>query len=287
LVLLGGLLAGLTLGLMSLDETNLQILLASGTPQQKRHAARILPIRRTGHLLLVVLLLANTLVNETLPILFDSIMGGHGGGLSAVLASTALVVIFGEILPQAICARHGLAVGAFFAWPVRALVWLLYPIAAPIAWLLDTLLGASHGTLYRRHELRELVTLLDEQHGGSLTRDEATIVRGALGLAERPARMAMTALEDVQMLDADAVLDHAALVRIVDAGHSRLPVHAPGRRDRIVGVLLVKTLILVNPAETARVRDLPLLRIPRIPAGMSMFDLLNIFQEGGSHMAVV
>ncbi|KAJ1643061.1 hypothetical protein IWQ61_010570, partial [Dispira simplex] len=76
LVLFGGLVAGLTLGLMSIDETNLHILSISGDERQKRYAARIQPIRKNGHWLLVTLLLVNTLVNESLPIIMDSIFGG-------------------------------------------------------------------------------------------------------------------------------------------------------------------------------------------------------------------
>ena len=61
---------GLTIGLMSLDATNLYILKVSGTEKEKKYAAKIEPIRKNGHLLLVTLLLVNTIVNETLPILF-------------------------------------------------------------------------------------------------------------------------------------------------------------------------------------------------------------------------
>jgi Mg2+/Co2+ transporter CorB len=93
LVIFGGIFAGLTIGLMSLDATNLSILIASGTPHQKKYAARIEPIRKNTHLLLVTLLLANTVVNETLPVLFHLI---ELDGYQAVLISTALIVVFGE-----------------------------------------------------------------------------------------------------------------------------------------------------------------------------------------------
>lgn len=79
-----------------------------------KYALRIQPIRKNGHLLLVTLLLGNVLINETLPIIMDDVMGG--GGIYAILVSSALIVIFGEIIPQAVCSRFGLAVGAFFAW---------------------------------------------------------------------------------------------------------------------------------------------------------------------------
>lgn len=55
------------------------------------------------------LMYSNVIVNETLPIVFDSVLGG---GWPAVVLSTALIVIFGEIIPQAACVRYGLPIGA-------------------------------------------------------------------------------------------------------------------------------------------------------------------------------
>lgn len=45
--------AGLTLGYMSLDETQLRVLAVSGTEKQRKYALKIQPIRKNGHLLLV------------------------------------------------------------------------------------------------------------------------------------------------------------------------------------------------------------------------------------------
>lgn len=61
------------------------------------------------HWVLCTLLLSNVVVNETLPIVFDSVLGG---GWPAVVLSTTLIVIFGEIIPQAACVRYGLPIGA-------------------------------------------------------------------------------------------------------------------------------------------------------------------------------
>lgn len=69
-------------------------------------------------------------------------------GYVAVIISTALIVMFSEILPQAICSRHGLAIGAFFAIPVRILIYFWYILAWPIAKALDALLGIHHGVMY-------------------------------------------------------------------------------------------------------------------------------------------
>ena len=49
-----------------------------------------MPVRKNGHLLLVTLLLANMIVNETLPVIFDPILGG---GVPSVVLSTVLIVM--------------------------------------------------------------------------------------------------------------------------------------------------------------------------------------------------
>ena len=178
LVILGGIVAGLTIGLMSIDKTNLSIIMRSGDEKSKRYARSLIPIIENQHLLLVCLLLTNTIVNETLPVLFHSV---HLDGYQAVLVSTALIVVFGEIIPQAVCARYGLAIGYFFAYPVRFLMFILFPIAYPIAKLLDLVLGKKHGVVYKRQELKELVDL----HAGILNVDEVGIVKAVLDLRDK------------------------------------------------------------------------------------------------------
>ncbi len=51
-------------------------------------------------------------MNNTLTILLDTLTSG----IVAVVGATLAIVIMGEIVPQAICSRHGLAVGAHTIW---------------------------------------------------------------------------------------------------------------------------------------------------------------------------
>jgi CBS domain containing-hemolysin-like protein len=79
---------------MGLDQTNLHVLIESGSPSEKENAKKVLALLERGkHWVLVTLLLSNVIVNETLPILLDGVLGG---GWQAVVISTALIVIFGE-----------------------------------------------------------------------------------------------------------------------------------------------------------------------------------------------
>ena len=107
LLIFSGLFSGLNLGLMSLDVTELNIMINSGTKIEKRYAKTILPLRKKGNFLLCTILLGNVLVNNTLAILLDDLTGS---GLLAILGATVAIVVFGEIIPQAICSRYGLMV---------------------------------------------------------------------------------------------------------------------------------------------------------------------------------
>lgn len=102
LTISAGVVSGLTLGLMSLDETKLKILLSSGTPQEQSFAAKVLPIRADPYLLLCTLLASNAIVSESLPIVIDRIIGE---GWKAILSSTVILLLFGELIPQAYFSR--------------------------------------------------------------------------------------------------------------------------------------------------------------------------------------
>ncbi|DBA74258.1 hypothetical protein WJX77_000848 [Trebouxia sp. C0004] len=285
LVLMAGLMSGLTLGLMSLDQVDLEVLLRSGTPTERKYAARISPVVTKPHHTLVTLLLCNAVALEALPIFLDRLVNP----VTAVVLSVTVVLFFGEIVPQAICSHYGLAIGAWTAWFVRFLMLATAIISWPISKLLDYLLGAEHTALFRRGQLKALVDLHSETEGlgGQLAAEEINVIRGALDLTNKTAAKGMTPLEKVRMLSADAVLDEEALRGILQAGHSRVPVHRPGSRKEILGIVLVKELVLIDMHAQTRVADLRIRSLPYLRADIAMYDLLKLFQTGRSHMVVL
>ena len=104
LVCLAALFSGMTLGLLGLDTTELEVVADSGSPEEKRCAAIILPVRRSGNLLLCTLLMGNVAVNSIISVLLADLTSGVVG----VIASTLLLTVVGEIIPQAVCNRHAL-----------------------------------------------------------------------------------------------------------------------------------------------------------------------------------
>ncbi|KAI9301664.1 hypothetical protein BJ944DRAFT_243069 [Cunninghamella echinulata] len=270
LVLLGGIFAGLTLGLMGLDETNLQVLVETGTESEKKNAKKVLGlITGKRHWLLVTLLLSNVVVNETLPIILHGVIGG---GWQAVALSTALIVIFGEVLPQSICVRYGLT------------------IAYPTALLLDYFLGESHGTVYKKAGLKTLVSLhqaVNPSDADALTIDEVTMISAVLDLRSKSVETIMTPIEDVFTLSTEDILNEKVVDKILSNGYSRIPIHAPNERLNFVGMLLTKLLITYDPEDALPVKELPISTLPETGPDTSCLDILNFFQEGKSHMVLV
>ena len=70
------------------------------------------------------------------------------------LLSTILIVIFGEIIPQATCARYGLAIGYFTLPLTQFIMFCVAILAYPISLCLDYMLGAEEGQLWSRAEVR-------------------------------------------------------------------------------------------------------------------------------------
>ncbi|KAL7411271.1 hypothetical protein BDY24DRAFT_397248 [Mrakia frigida] len=284
LVCLGGIFAGLTLGLLSLDTVHLNVLAEAGKNDNERTQAKtVLRLFEGGgrHTLLVVLLLANTLVNTSLPVFLDTVVGG---GIAAILASTALIVVFGEIIPQAVCSRWGLPIGAAATPYVRVLMACFYPIAKPIAMLLDKTVGHSETSTYSKPQLKRFMSLGVEQEGSQA---EVKIIESVLELGEKSVSGIMTPLEDVYTLAADELMDGNLVEQILFNGYSRIPIHEPGSPKSFIGILLVKRLLAYDPDDRRSAGSFVIAPLPECEPTLSCLEALNYFQSGRSHMLLV
>ncbi|KAL0006875.1 hypothetical protein SO802_008377 [Lithocarpus litseifolius] len=185
--------------------------------------------------------------NKALPIFLDKLVPPW----AAILISVTLILAFGEIIPQAVCTRYGLTVGATMAPLVRVLLWLFLPISYPISKMLDWMLGKGHAVLLRRAELKTFVNFHGNEagKGGDLTHDETTIITGALELTEKTARDAMTPITNAFSLELDANLNLETLNDIMTRGHSRVPVYA-GKPTNLIGLVLATLLTDPNSVDT-------------------------------------
>ncbi|KAI5624366.1 metal transporter CNNM4 isoform X1 [Silurus asotus] len=284
LLALSGMFSGLNLGLMALDPMELRIVQSCGTDKEKRDARKIEPIRRKGNYLLCSLLLGNVLVNTTLTILMDDLIGS---GFGAVVASTVGIVIFGEIVPQALCSRHGLAVGANTIVLTKFFMLLTFPLSFPISKLLDCVLGQEIGTVYNREKLLEMLKLTEPYN--DLVKEELNMIQGALELRNKTVEDIMTSLNNCFMIKSDAVLDFNTMSEIMESGYTRIPVYED-ERSNIVDILYVKDLAFVDPDDCTTLKTVT--KFYNHPVHFVFHDtkldaMLEEFKKGKSHLAIV
>ncbi|KAI1289698.1 Metal transporter CNNM2 [Halotydeus destructor] len=281
---LTGLFAGLNLGLMSLDKNELRVIAKCGTDTEKRYAKVIEPLRRRGNYLLCTILLSNVSINATVTVFLEELTGS---GFIAVAVATVSIVIFGDIVPQAICTRHGLAVGAKTVYITYLFMLITFPVSYPISKVLDWVLGEEIGQVYDRQKLMEFIILNKDY--SQLANTEVNMITGALYLKTKTASEVMTRLEDVFMLSLQSILDFDMISQIQKQGYSRIPVYDEDRKN-IVALFHAKDLAFVDPDDKMPLQTLiGFYKHPLIYTNeATTLDLvLEEFKNGRSHLAFV
>lgn len=239
---------GLNIGLMSLDTAQLQVLIDvpnkdEAAMDSAKYARRILPLRQKGNLLLCTILLGNTAVNAAMA----QLLADYAGGLIGFLLTTAIIVILCEIVPQSVCTRHGLFLGAAGSPIIRLAMILFYPITKPYAMVLDRLFPQRENLL-DRSRLQALVEYQKSAAPGMLAEGQAEMLIGALGMAQKTVSEVMVKLETACTLSPKDILDYAFIAQVVQQGFSRFPVVEPTTRQ-VVGLLHCKDLLSLREPE--------------------------------------
>lgn len=279
LVFFSGAFSGLTIGMFSLNLSDLKRKINLGD----KDAQRVVKIRKNGYLLLCTLLLGNVAVNSAMAIFLGSI----ASGVIAGIISTALIVIFGEIIPQAIFTRFALKLGSKFVWLVRIFIFLTYPVSAPLAWGLTKLLGTEQPTIWKKQEIKEIIKEHEDSPASSIDKEEERILLGALSFSDKIAKQVMTPRTVVYTLPADAVIDSAICNEIKTKGFTRIPVYE-NNIDNVIGLLFVKELIGLDFKKETRAGEL-CNKDKRlfIQETVKLDILLNRFIQDKIHMAIV
>lgn len=279
LITLSAFFSGLNLGLFTFDIQTLKRRAELGD----KNAKKIYPLRLKGNQLLTTLLLGNVTVNTVLAIflgtIFESVLAGF--------IATAIIFIFGEITPQAVFSRHALLFGGFASPLVRVALFIFYPIAFPIAFILDKALGDELPRMYSKSELMHIISEHEDSEHSQIDSDEERILHGALKFSHRRAQEVMTPLEEVAMLEAEERLTESFFERVSELGYSRYPVYQK-KRTNIIGVLYTKDLLVED--ENIAIKDAHEAferRLMKVKAHTLLDELLTRMLKQKRHLAVV
>jgi metal transporter CNNM len=258
--------SGLNVALLSLDLQDLKRKQKLGNAEAKK----VLRYRRNTHLTLSAILITNiAAVSAT-----SLVLGAIVYGLFAGIISTLLIVIFGEILPQAFFVRRALPFMARLTPFLKLIIIFTYPVSKPLQLLLDKLLRGEIAHLQSRQELGIMISEHLGTKESDLDEDEVEIIRGALQLSEKKVRDITTPIKQVYWLMPETVIDGILIDEIKASGRSRIPI-LNASHTMCYGVLLVKELVDIdfddNPPRVDQLRLHPTDTVGSMTALDTMF----------------
>eukprot|EP00062_Callorhinchus_milii_P022768 gi/632980891/ref/XP_007907289.1/ PREDICTED: metal transporter CNNM2-like isoform X1 [Callorhinchus milii] len=275
---------GLNLSLLALDPVELRVIQNSGTQLEKKYSLRIQGVREHGNYLLCTLLLGNVLLNSSLAVWLCKIF--YSTWLTIVVC-TLCVLFIGEIVPQAVCSRHGLAIAAKTIWLTKFFMAVTFPASYPISKVLDMVLQQEISTFYTREKLLEMLRVTDPYN--DLVKEELNMIEGALELRTKTVEDVMTPLKDCFMLSADAILDFNTMSMIMQSGYTRIPVYK-NEQSNIVDILFVKDLAFVDPDDDMHLKTVTTFYnhpLHCVFNDTKLDAMLEEFKKGKSHLAIV
>jgi putative hemolysin len=218
-------------------------------------------------------------------------LAAHGVATAvAFLFITFLHVVVGEQAPKAIAIRIPDTVTILLASPVLAFERLFRPFILAVNWTgrgLIRIIGfrpMAHAT--HLHSVDELKLIVEDvSEAGSMSVEQAEILKNAFRLPEKKVREAMVPLGTAVMLEY-RMKPQEILDALQDSVHTRFPVY-DGERTRVVGIVNSKDLFAIYTTSGLVNLEDAMIEVTWAPAERSTADQLKEFRRARRQMAVV
>ena len=262
-----------------------------------RRAALVHQLILARENLIGALLLGNNIVNILASALATSVflaVFGDAGVAFATLVMTALVVVFGEVLPKTVAIGAADRFALTVAPVLRVIVAVFAPIVAAIQYIVRGVLhlfglNAAEGKLVlsATDELRGQVDLLHAE--GAVIKAERDRLGGLLDLSELDVSDIMIHRTNMRSVNA-ADPPERLIEEILASPFTRLPIWEE-EPENIVGVIHVKDLLRSLQAAGGDFSKIDVRAVASepwfVPDTTSLADQLNAFLKKKQHFALV
>lgn len=276
LLLMSAICSGLNVGIVALDPRDLKRQAKLGN----KAAKRILPMRQNLHLTLGSILFTNVAAASATAL----VLGNAFSGIIAGLLSTILLVIFGEVMPQALISKHPLKWANRFYYLLWVMRFLTFILSKPLQILLDKLFPHEAKQLHSRHELGLMINEHLGDNNSELDEDEVEIIKGALQLSEKRVRDILTDIRHTFWLTPTTEIDDRLIEEIKEKGFSRIPIFSK-QLTKCYGILLIKDLLDIDFDENKYlVEDMPLHPVQLVGSMTALDTMFRKFINAHTHL---
>jgi Mg2+/Co2+ transporter CorB len=245
------------------------------------------------------MLLGNTFVNIASSALVTSVLltlFGDSGVAIATVVTTALVLIFCEVLPKTYAITNADGTALTLGWLVRLAVYAFAPLVNAVAWVVKMILWAigvkSKGLVEDEEEAahEEIRGAIDLHHlHGAVETIDRNMLGGILDLKDLQVADVMIHRKNMIMIDAELPAQEV-LDRILSQPHTRLPLYK-GDAENIIGVIHVKDLLRALSRNNGDIRavNVPALAAKPwfVPDTTMLTEQLRAFLQRRTHFSLV
>jgi len=217
-----------------------------------------------------------------------------GGGPLAVgfatLVGTALLLIFGEIIPKSVAVRKAERLSLLYARPLKSLEVALFPAILFLQWL-STITQHLFGRDSNSDETiteGEILSMIDiGEAEGTVEPAEAEMLENVFRFGDQQVREVMTPRPEIVSIERGITLKEFLQI-YAENTHTRFPVHKESRDD-IVGIISAKDILRAlatrgvqeNESVTDIVRD-----VYFVPETKPVSELFEELRRTGHQMAI-
>jgi len=247
--------------------------------------ALIKKMKDDPHRLLSTILIGNNLVNVGAAALATAIairlMDSHAVGITTGLM-TALILIFGEIIPKSVATRNNVLIARLVIIPLYWLSILFAPIIYLLNFIPKLTRKVQRKSRVTEEELMTFVEVVEEE--GGIEEEEKELIHNIFEFDDTSASEIMTPRADMFVINVADELDIEAIIR---SGFSRIPVIEEDI-DHVIGILNIKDLFMHQVASTKQTDARSLMGEPYfVPENKKLDHLLHEFKKRKQHLAIV
>jgi putative hemolysin len=244
---------------------------------------------------LATVLLGNNLVNVAAAtlgaIMAVAVFGFPWGPIIATVGVTALILVFGEVIPKTLAVHRAQRLSLLYINPVRIIEWCLYPFVL----VLDRIgLGFikmvtetdADRKLVSEGEIRSVISAGEDE--GVVEEDEAKMLHKVFEFTDCPVSKIMIPRMEIAWVEQGTKLSDFLAI-YVQMPYSRFPVYKDNT-DNVVGILFAKDVLMKltdNCASEEIVIDDLIRPAHFVPESKHLGELLTEMRDGGYHVVIV
>jgi CBS domain containing-hemolysin-like protein len=247
--------------------------------------ALIKKMKDDPHRLLSTILIGNNLVNVGAAALATAMMielvASNAVGIATGIM-TALILIFGEIIPKSLATRNNVLIARLVILPLYWLSILFAPIIYLLNFIPKLTRKVQRKSRVTEEELMTFVEVVEEE--GGIEEEEKELIHNIFEFDDTSASEIMTPRADMFVINVNDDLNVEAVIR---SGFSRIPVIEEDI-DHVIGILNIKDLFMhqvtsAKQTDLRRVMSEPYF----VPENKKLDHLLQEFKRRKQHLAIV